>query len=392
MTFSRGGCIRAALGQYHDPGGALVRRAGNVIVWVGAALAVAGVVLATPGCSDKPALAGPLEVRVAFGEVGDAPGQFSYPRCLAADGEYLWVIDKLARVQKLRADTGDCVGGWRMPEWENGKPTGLTIWTPPAGGKTRVFIPDTHYHRVMIYDPEGAAAPEAIMDSRGKLLANFGTYGEGDGQFIYLTDILILPTPDGRGIGRMYVSEYGGHDRVSMYEPAKGQTPGAETEFTFVGSFGVFGSGAGPEVQFNRPQSMEWDESAREIVITDACNHRVGRFTPEGKLVKWLGGGSAAGPGVGQLGYPYGLALLGDGTALVAEFGNNRVQRLDLLTGASVGIYGQAGHGPGQLASPWAVCVRGETVAILDSGNNRVQTITRPRAVSGRHASSGGPG
>jgi DNA-binding beta-propeller fold protein YncE len=331
-------------------------------------------------------------VRVSFGEVGSDPGQFSYPRCLDHDQSALWVIDKMARVQRLDPVTGQCLGGWRMPEWENGKPTGITVWAPPAGGKTRVFIPDTHYHRVMIYDPRGAAAPDRALESRGTLLASFGQYGEGDGQFIYLTDVAVLPTPDGRGIGRLYVSEYGGHDRISVFEPAPGQPPNEETAFVFKFSFGKFGDGASPEsVEFNRPQSIEIDAGAKELVVTDACNHRIGRFTYEGTLVKWIGGREQAGKAPGQMSYPYGLALLGDGTAIVAEFGNNRVQRFDLATGQGLGVYGEPGRLRGQLASPWAVCAFGREVFVLDSGNNRVQSFARPSAHR-RAADASSPG
>lgn len=347
------------------------------------------------GCGGSDPAGGPLDVRVVFGEVGPGPGQFSYPRCLDVDGGALWVIDKMARVQKLDARTGRCLGGWRMPEWENGKPTGITVWTPPAGGATRVFVADTHYHRVMVYDPAGMSPPDAMLEGRGKPVAQFGSYGEGDGQFIYLTDVAVLPTADGRGIARLYVSEYGGHDRISVFEPAAGEAAGDERAFEFRFAFGRHGTGEQSEpVEFSRPQSMEIDPARRELVVTDACNHRIGRFTLDGVLIAWVGSRERAGREAGCLAYPYGLTLLGDGTALVAEFGNNRVQRWDLLTGESLGVYGQPGRERGQLASPWAVTAGAEDVYVLDSGNNRVQAFERPRQK--RHAggvgSSGGPG
>lgn len=66
------------------------------------------------------------------------------------------------------------------------------------------------------------------------------------------------------------------------------------------------------------------------------------------------------------------MQLLPDHTALVAEFGGNRIQRIDLTTGQSLGIYGSPGRGKGHLASPWGVTILGDTVYALDSGNNRV--------------------
>ncbi|CAG0993819.1 hypothetical protein PHYC_02447 [Phycisphaerales bacterium] len=326
---------------------------------------------------------------MTFGEVGDSPGQFSYPRCIDTQGRFVWVIDKLARVQKIDPSTGRCVGGWRMPDWQNGKPTGITVWTPPAGGATRIIVPDTHYHRVMIYDPDGMGAPDDLMESRGRLIASFGSYGEGEGQFIYPTDVAVLPTPDGAGMKRLYVLEYGGHDRISVFEPAAGGTPGDETRFVYRFSFGKFGSGLG--VEFNRPQSMEIDPQRNELIVTDACNHRLGRFTLDGELIAWIGGG--IGKGVGQMQYPYGLVLLGGRRAMVAEFGGNRVQVFDLDAGKSLGVYGQAGRSEGQLASPWGVAVWEKSVLVLDSGNNRVQGFSKPGGMwSAAGRGSGGPG
>ena len=345
-----------------------VRLCGPIVV------ALAGLLM--PGCSRPPPAGGPLSVLASLGEVGDSPGQFSYPRCLASDGSQLWVIDKQAWVQRVDPRTGECTLGWRMPEFVNGKPCGVSTFTP-SGGATRVYIADTHYHRVMIYDPVVNPGKDTQRGA-GRLVASFGTYGEGDGQFVFPTDVAILPTDDGKGVARLYVSEYGGHDRVSVYEPVPGSTPGDERDFVFKFAFGRFGSGSGEPVEFSRPQSVEIDRAAHELVITDACNHRVGRFTYDGKLIAWIGGPDQAGVGVGQMKFPYGLVLLGDGTAMVAEYGGNRVQRFDLATGASLGIYGQTGRRAGDLATPWGITTIKDRVYILDSGNNRVQVIAMP--------------
>lgn len=345
-----------------------VRLYGQIVV------ALAGVLL--PGCSKPPPAGGPLAVLASVGEVGDSPGQFSYPRCLANDGSQLWVIDKQAWVQRIDPKTGGCTLGWRMPEFENGRPCGMTVFTPP-GGPSRVYIADTHYHRVMIYDPVANAGMDP-QRAGGRLIAKFGTYGEGDGQFIFPTSVGILPTDDGKGVARLYVGEYGGHDRVSVYEPAPGSKPGDEREFVFKFTFGRYGSGGGGPVEFSRPQSIEIDPTAHEVVITDACNHRVGRFTYDGRLIAWIGGPDNAGDGIGQMRYPYGLVLLGDGTAMVSEYGGNRVQRFELATGTSLGIYGQTGRRAGDLATPWAITAMKDRVYILDSGNNRVEAISLP--------------
>jgi len=337
------------------------------------------------GCTRTPPAGGPLAYSTCFGEVGMSPGQFSYPRGMDHDDTTIWVVDKAARVQRIDPKTGDSLSGWRMPDWKLGKPTGITVWKPKGGGgggtdaDERIFVADTHYHRVMIYAFGKAALQPGEKDPGNdgtawgapvRLVGQFGGYGTRAGQFTYPTDIAVLPTRDGKSIKRLYVSEYGGCDRVSVYEPSG---PDAyECKFTF----GRFGSGGGAEpVEFSRPQSIAIDADRNELIVADACNHRLGRFTTEGRLVKWISSPDLAGSPPGQFMYPYGLSLIGDGTAMVAEFGNNRVQHIDLDSGESLGIYGQQGRGDGQLATPWAVTVQGETMYVLDSGNNRVMGV-----------------
>jgi hypothetical protein len=346
------------------------------------------------GKGDGEGVAAPLRVARVLGEVGSSPGQYSYPRAMAAADDSLWVMDKLARVQRIDLKTGRARGEFQMPQWEMGKPTGIGIWNPtPVDGDEVIYVPDTHYFRVMVYRASDAKpGVHSIRASTGTAevgsesgnaksptpLAQFGTYGEGDGQFVYVTDVALLPSADGKRVERVYVSEYGGHDRISIYEPPADVTvPGGE--YRFVRAFGRFGSGAGADpVEFNRPQSMALDLKRRELVVTDACNHRVGRFTLDGELVKWISGPGGMGEGPGSFKYPYGVEVMEDGTAMVAEFGNNRLQRIDLETGESRGVFGVPGRAKGQLSTPWAVTWIGGEAYVLDSGNNRIQVFEKP--------------
>lgn len=323
------------------------------------------------GCESRPDARGPVPVRVVarIGEVGVSPGQFAYPRAVDFDGESFWVIDKAARVQRFSA-AGEPLSLWSMPDFENGKPTGVTA-APDAQidptGRPVLWIPDTHYHRIIAYrladDPH--APPREVL--------RFGEYGQGPGQFIYPTDIAVLHGPDRKSVSRIYVAEYGGNDRISILEHD------GPDRVRFVRSFGTFGLATSPAaVEFSRPQSIAVDESRREIVITDACNHRVGRFTLDGELIAWIGSPETAGDAPGAFRYPYGLCLPGDGTALVSEFGNNRVQRLDLASGRSLGVYGRGGHGDGELAAPWGVTTARGLIFVLDSGNNRLLGFDAP--------------
>lgn len=355
-------------------------------LWPALRVGVFAALLSLASCGDHDEATGsaPFAVEATLGEVGLSPGQYSYPRCIDRDDSSLWIVDKTARVQRIDPATGDSLGGWRMPEFKQGKPTGVSVWVPREGPDELVFVPDTHYHRVMVYRVPKAPGPRVSVKSPedvevgrkiGTLVGEIGTFGEGPGQFIYPTDVAVFPSPDGKGIDHIYVTEYGGNDRLHIWKPTN--NPFAEdSKYEFVRTIGTFGSSdSAGNVQFSRPQSISIDFDRRELVIVDACNHRVGRFTYEGDLVAWIG---SVGQDPGQLSYPYGLSLLPDGSALVAEFGNNRVQRLDLITGKSLGTFGIVGRGPGQLATPWGVTMMGDLAYILDSGNNRIQVMRLP--------------
>ncbi len=279
-----------------------------------------------------------------WGETGRGPGQLVYPRAIAYDAadDSFFVVDRTARVQHFDRD-GKFLNGWSMPANQLGKPVGVSV-----GPDGNVWVPDTHYHRVIVYTPGGAEVRRfgEVFD-RTK-----GDAGSG-GKFIYPTDVAF------DAAGRVFVSEYGGHDRVQVFTPAG----------KFLYAFGRFGEGPG---EFNRPQSMVIEGDA--VYITDACNHRIVVYKTDGTYVRTFGG---VGGGPGEFRFPYGMDRDAAGNLVVCEYGNNRVQRVDPATGKSLGTWGGAGRAPGQLAYPWGVAVdkKGRVVAV-DAGNNRLQVFT----------------
>ncbi len=269
-------------------------------------------------------------------ETGAGEGQVVYPRGIAYSpkDDTLFVVDRMARVQHFNRK-GEYLNGWRMPHWELGKPVGLSV-----GPDGNLWVPDTHYHRVVVYTPQGQA------------LREWGSLGTEPGQFIYPTDIAF------DSAGRVFVSEYGDHDRIQVFTP----------EGRFLYQFGRFGNGDG---EFSRPQSMLIDGNL--LYVTDACNHRICVFKTDGAWVRNIG---RLGSAPGELRFPYGLDQDSDGHLIVCEFGNNRVQKLDKQTGRGLATWGGAGREPGQLAYPWGVIVdRKDRVIVVDSGNNRLQVF-----------------
>ncbi len=97
-------------------------------------------------------------------------------------------------------------------------------------------------------------------------------------------------------------------------------------------------------------------------------SHRLARFDP--KSVATIG---SRGTAPGQFQYPYGLVLAPDGSMIVSEFGNHRVQRL-ARDGTPLGMWGTPGNAVGQLSEPWASAIDSQNrIYVVDSKNNRVQ-------------------
>lgn len=270
-----------------------------------------------------------------FGMTGLSDGDFSYPRAIAAaDDGTLFVADKSGRIQRFAAD-GAFELSWYMPEWRSGKPVGMTVH---ADG--RLFVADTHYNRVTIFNRDGTR------------LGDFGTSGSAPGEFGLVTDVAI------DAAGFIYVSEYGGNDRITKWTP----------QLTCLEVFGdepVFGK------RLSRPAGLAIDD-AQTLWVADACNHRVVRFDLEGTPLEAIG---ELGTGAGQLRWPYDIAVCRDGSLLVSEFGNNRLQWFE-PTGQAMRTWGTPGRRLGELFAPWAA-IEGPNghVYVVDSMNNRVQIV-----------------
>jgi len=300
------------------------------VLWV-----ILGLFLMAPlGCEETGDSSGNVNVVGVFGRTGRGQSEFLYPRAIdiAKDGT-LYVVDKSGRIQLFSSD-GSYISQFSLPQIDAGYPTGLSV---AANGE--IYVADTHYHRVLIFS------------AAGEPIGSFGSFGQGDGEFIYPTDIAFS------GDGRIFVSEYGGNDRISAFTE--------DGKFQF--SFSQLGSGKG---DLSRPSALCVDQGRRRLYVANACNHRIQIYDFDGHLQGTIG---TVGRGQGELRYPYDLALLSDGRLMVCEFGNNRIQLFE-PGGKSVGIYGGAGRSLGQLAYPWGVAVyKGNRVFVLDAGNNRVQ-------------------
>ncbi len=288
---------------------------------------------AAVGCERRPL--SPNGVVHIFGGVGLGPGKFSYPRAVtvAADGS-IFVVDKSGRIQRFSGD-GTFETLWRMPQTAQGKPVGLSVH--PDG---RIFVADTHYHRVQIFDRQG------------KPLGSFGREGRGDGEFLLPTDVAI----DAQGY--IYVSEYQGNDRITKWSP----------DLAFVASLAdepIDG------LRLSRPAGIDIDDE-QTLWIADACNHRIVRLSLEGEVLATFG---EFGSEPGQMRYPYDISVAPDNTIMVCEYQGSRLQWFT-KDGRSTRVWGRAGRDPGELFAPWGAAYGPHgRVYVVDSLNARIQIV-----------------
>ncbi len=287
---------------------------------------------------------GPSEVDLVWGRRGFTDGRFLKPRAITIDPlDQLYIVDTTGRIQVFDVD-GNHLRTWKTLDTANGRPTGLAFDnTDPES--PRLLVADTHYYRMLVYSPTGELQTDQQIG---------GVSGFEPGQFAFVTDAVIDTK------GNHYIGEYGASDRVQKFD----------RDGKFVAQWGGTGSQPG---QFLRPQSLVVDGST--LWIADACNHRIARYDLDHTTPKLVSLWGTEGDGPGQLHYPYDLAIDSDGSVIVCEYGNQRLQRFT-PDGKVLSYWGSPGHAPGQLYQPWGVVVDSrQRVHVLDSNNHRVQRL-----------------
>ena len=190
-----------------------------------------------------------------------------------------------------------------------------------------------------------------VVDPDDRLLAKFGSFGEGDGQFAWPVSIVIDRDQ------RVFVSdEY--LNRITIFS----------IDGEFIAKWGESGSGEG---QLDGPSGLAFDANNRLLVI-DHRNSRVQRFTVDGEF---LGKFGAAGSGEGEFNLPWGVCVDSDDNIYVADWGNARIQKFT-PDGGFVAAYGATGRGEGEFHRPAGVCVDDDGYMYVAAwGSHRVQAL-----------------
>ena len=129
------------------------------------------------------------------------------------------------------------------------------------------------------------------------LLFRFGKAGKADGEFQQISGVSV------DNDGNIYVLDEG-REKVQVFDK----------DGKFLSQFG------GDGLALRR---LVFDSKKGEVIASDYYNHKLKVFNMKGELLRENG---QYGTGLGDLWFPYGLALTKDGKIAVAERENHRVK------------------------------------------------------------------
>ena len=186
---------------------------------------------------------------------------------------------------------------------------------------------------------------------QGDFVDQFGGWGDGDGQFIWITDIAFGKHDE------LFVSEEDIH-RISVFD----------TDGGFLHSFGQHGDGRG---QLDRPSGIALDADD-DLYVVDTMNHRVQKFDRRGHFLTTWG---SFGTDSGQLNMPWGIAIDEDGDVYITDWRNDRVQKFS-PDGRFLMGFGSSGEGEGEFNRPTGITVDAEgDIYVCDWMNDRVEVF-----------------
>jgi DNA-binding beta-propeller fold protein YncE len=299
--------------------------------------------------------------QTSVGSQGTGPGQFGFPYGVTLDAAAdAYVADDINhRIVKLNPNLSfaGAWGGFGSKAGQLGFPRALAS---EPGGET--FVADTANDRVEVFDPAG------------NFLRMFGISARGPAQMTGPRGLAIDPS------GRLLVSDTVG-GRIETF------AGGGEA---YAGAWSLAG---GFRARFSRPSGIGIDLRG-SVFVADEGNERLVRLWGDATYLSELGGpadvGGAHLSGAGSV-----SVAAGSGDAYVADAGHNRVLvyspegTLLAKWGAGAGD-GTAGNGAGEFNHPSAVAVDGAgDVYVADTYNNRVVKLTAGGGVLGEWGSAG---
>ncbi|MBL8207217.1 MAG: VCBS repeat-containing protein [Blastocatellia bacterium] len=290
------GSLGSGNGQFTQPSGVAVDRAGNVYV------------------SDNNSRIQKFDsygnFLLKWGSQGAGIGQFRDPYGVAvdkSDNDNVYVADKTnQRIQKFTS-TGVFIAAWGSLGASNGQfnqPSAVAV-----DGAGNVYVADTANHRIQKFT------------STGVFIAAWGSLGAGNGQFNQPSGVAV------NGAGDVFVVDFN-NSRIQKFTSTG----------SFITTWGSFGSSNG---QFNKPDSVATDTEGN-VYVVEQGNSRVQKFTATGSFIATWG---SAGSGNGQFDVPLGVAVNNAGNVYVTDYYNHRIQKFGCKC-ESANVFNQAVGSP----------------------------------------------
>lgn len=242
----------------------------------------------------------------------------------------------------------------------------LTLETWQPSSRMRFYIRKDIAAQIWNYGTVPAAVETKEVDPYTQKVVQLttdllvGTTGNQPGQLNAPRGIAIAPD------GSLYVADSRNH-RIQHFS-ADGQALGNW------GSFADVAQAQAPGGTFNEP----WDLAVGadgSVFVTDTWNHRVQKFTADGKFVKMWG---IFGQGETPEAFwgPRGLAIDSSGRLYVTDTGNKRVVIFD-QDGNYLAQFGSAGVESGQFDEPVGITVdKDGNIYVADTWNQRIQVFS----------------
>ena len=295
------------------------------------------------------------------------------------------------RVRRVDAVTGliSTVAGNGIPGFsgDNGLAVNASINNPSAlvlDGAGNLYIADSNNDAVRV-----------VNAATGIITTFAGTGGQqGRSGDHAAATLALLSTPNGLAFdaaGNLYIADTG-NALVRMVNAA-----GTITTFAGNGTAGYNGDGIqATAASLNSPWGLVVSP-AGALYIADLDNNRIRKVDASGKISTVAGTGSAGFSGDGQsatqalLDNPAGLTMDVGGNLYIADAGNNRVRKVNAVTGNITTIAGTGGQsvagdgGPAdqaQIYGPYAVALDGMgNLYIADVFHNRIREISATQSI-----------
>lgn len=245
----------------------------------------------------------------------------------------------------------------------------------------RVFVTDTEWDRVIVFDEKNKSFAFWGEKGEGALINPIGVSSDDEGR-IYVTDsaqkkVVVFDSEggfvrsmgdDGGLVSPTGIAVSNKLEKVFVVDTKGHLIAVFDLDGNRVGSIGKRGSGPG---EFNFPTNISVDGDGR-LYVTDPLNFRVQILESDGTFVGEFGKG---GIGFGNFSRPKGVAVDSDGNIHVVDAAFNNFQIFN-QGGELLLFVGEAGNKEGQFVLPAGAYIDGEDhLYVVDQLNHRVQVF-----------------